>query len=158
MKETQCGSIREHISASGGNRLTADEVASVEAHVAECDECRAEFELVRVIFGSRAIVPTGLAERVARAVSHDTRTPQRAWWGLTAAAVAALALGVGITSEPSISGDFDVPDFAYEIEDGDLWFSDDGLIAGAPVLDGLSVEVLLELLDELSVGSAGGSA
>jgi hypothetical protein len=52
----------------------------------------------------------------------------------------------------------DVPGFAYEAEEGDVWSSDDGLIAGAPLFDGLSDESLLQLLDELSVGYPGGAA
>ena len=41
--------------------------------------------------------------------------------------------------------------------DEGVWLSDDGLLAGAPALDGLSDEALLQLLEELVGGSAGGS-
>ena len=51
-----------------------------------------------------------------------------------------------------------IPGYAYELDDENLWLSDDGLIAGAPALDALSDEALLQFLDELDVGGAGGSA
>ena len=50
------------------------------------------------------------------------------------------------------------PDVRHELDDENLWLSDDGLIAGAPALDALSDEALLQFLDELDVGGAGGSA
>jgi len=157
VNESECRTIRELIPDLVGHRLATREISSVEAHIAECGECRAERELARMIFASRTAVPDVLAERVMGAVRRDTRTPHRPWWGLTAAAVAALALGIGIASDREPASDFALPDFAYEVEEGALWVSDDGLVAGAPALDGLSVEDLLELLDELTVGSAGGS-
>jgi hypothetical protein len=51
-----------------------------------------------------------------------------------------------------------VPGYAYEVEEGDLWLSDDGVIAGAATLDGLSDEALAQLLEELTVGASGGAA
>jgi hypothetical protein len=80
------------------------------------------------------------------------------WWGISAAAVAALALGIGMSSDGSEQVESAVPGYAFEIEDGDAWLSDDGLIAGAPDLDALSDEALLQFLDELTVGGAGGGA
>jgi hypothetical protein len=44
------------------------------------------------------------------------------------------------------------------LNEGEIWVSDDGLLAGAPLFDGLSDDALLQLLDELSVESTGGSA
>jgi hypothetical protein len=52
----------------------------------------------------------------------------------------------------------DVPAFVSEAEEGEIWLSDDGLVAGAPAFDDLSDEALLELLDELSSTSTGGTA
>ena len=43
-------------------------------------------------------------------------------------------------------------------DEGEVWASDDGLVAGAPLFDGLSDDALQELLNELSSGSLGGSA
>jgi len=158
MNEVDCGSIRESIPDLVANRLVADDVAGVEGHVATCGECRAELELAQIVFAGRAAVPEGLGDRVIEAVRRDRRVPGRPWWGVSAAAVAALALGIGIVSEPSATFDADVPDFAYEVEEGEVWLSDDGLLAGAPAFDDLSDEALLQLLDELASGGAPGGA
>jgi anti-sigma factor RsiW len=157
MSDTTCGTIRELIPDFIGSRLAEEAVETVERHLAECGECRAELELAQMIFASRARAPEGLLDRVTRVTAESRHAPSRTWWGVSAAAVAALALGIGISSERA-EMTVDVPGFAYEAEEGDVWSSDDGLIAGAPLFDGLSDESLLQLLDELSVGSPGGAA
>jgi hypothetical protein len=101
-------------------------------------------------------VPAGLLERVTRDV--PSRRAERAWWGLTAAAVAALALGIGIVSDRTPDPTQAAPAFAREAEEGEIWLSDDGLVAGAPALDDLTDEALLQLLEDLTAGSAGGAA
>lgn len=158
MSDLQCGTARELIPDFVGSRLASDDVAAAEEHLTSCAECRAELELAQLLFASRADVPSGLAERVVAAVRTDRVGSRRPWWGITAAAVAALALGIGIASEPSSQLDLEVPGYAYEVEEGALWLSDDGLLAGAPSLDALSDEALEQLLDELLVGAAGGAA
>ena len=158
MSDLQCGTARELIPDFVGNRLASNDVAAVEEHLTSCAECRAELELAQAIFASRADVPAELAERVVAAVRDGRVGSRRPWWGITAAAVAALALGIGIGSEPPSELDLEVPGYAYEVEEGALWLSDDGLLAGAPSLDALSDEALEQLLDELLVGAAGGAA
>jgi hypothetical protein len=140
-----------------GNRLGDEDIRAVEEHLPGCSECLAELELAQLILASRPGAPTGLAERVTRAVAADRKTVSRPWWGLTAAAVAALALGIGISSNDAREP-VEVPGYAYEAEEGEVWLSDDGLMAGAPVFDGLSEESLLELLDDLSTEAPGGAA
>jgi hypothetical protein len=77
--------------------------------------------------------------------------------------VAALALGIGVSSErivdPFTSFGLDAltEADATAAEDADVWISDDGLLAGAPALDVLSDEDLVELLDELAMSGAGGA-
>jgi anti-sigma factor RsiW len=157
MNDVACGTIRELIPDFVGGRLSDEELGVVERHVAECGDCLAELELAQMILASRAPVPDGLIDRITRAVATSRRAPSRAWWGLSAAAVAALALGIGITSERG-EVPVDVPGFAYEVDEGDVWLSDDGLVAGAPLFEGLSDEALVQLLDELSPGAPGGAA
>lgn len=157
MNDTACGAIRELIPDFVANRLGPEEAAEVDEHVTACAECRAELELAQTIFASRAPAPAGLLERVTRTAVAAPRAPSRTWWGVSAAAVAALALGIGISSERA-EPVLDVPGFAYEVDEGVVWSSDDGLLAGAPLLDGLSDESLLLLLDEISAGSPGGAA
>ena len=158
MSNMKCETVREWIPAYVSGRLAGREHTSVQSHLQECDECSAEVGLARLIFESRLDAPDGLANRVREAVRYDRTPGSRPLWGISAAAVAALALGIGLSSDNPAQVEISVPGYAYESEAGDLWLSDDGLIAGAPALDGLTDEALLQLLDELDVGGAGGAA
>jgi len=157
MSLESCESIRELIPDFVGSRLGEEELRAVEEHVDGCRECLAELELAQMILASRPDAPAGLIERVTRAVVEERRSPARPWWGLTAAAVAALALGIGISSEDTREP-VEVPGYAFEADEGEVWLSDDGLMAGAPLFDGLSDESLLALLDDLSSEAPGGAA
>ena len=157
MNDFACGTVRELIPDFVGSRLGPEGLEVVDTHIAECGACRAELELAQAILASRPRVPAGLAERVTRGVLADYRTVSRPWWGLTAAAVAALALGIGTSSEQS-QPPLEVPGFAQEAEVEDVWLSEDGLVAGAPMFEDLSDDALLALLDELSLDQSGGSA
>jgi hypothetical protein len=158
MNQELCGTVRELIPDLVADRLSPANREVVNGHVIECNECQSELELVRMVLTGRPSAPPELLDRLLRSVPWSRRQePARTWWGVSAAAVAALALGIGISSEPTQTP-FDVPGFAYEAQEGDIWLSDDGLMAGAPLLDGLSDDALLQLLDELVVGSSGGSA
>ena len=114
--------------------------------------------LAGVLFATRPVPPAGLSGRIQDAVRYDKRSVRRPWCGLTAAAVAALALGIGFAGDDPSFTDPIVPEYAYEMEEQGLWLADDGLVAGAPSLEELTDEALAQLLEELSVGSAGGAA
>jgi anti-sigma factor RsiW len=156
MSDFACAQVRELIPDFVSSRLGVDDLEAVESHVTECGECRAELELAQMILASRPRVPAGLLERVMGAVLAERRVPSRPWWGVSAAAVAALALGIGISSERS-QPPVEVPGFAREVEEGDVWLSEDGLIAGAPLFEGLSDDALVVLLDEMSFDGTGGA-
>ncbi|MDA1104312.1 MAG: hypothetical protein O2956_12040 [Gemmatimonadetes bacterium] len=158
MNDALCEVVREGIPDVVSGRSSGEGAASVEGHLVTCEECRAEFELARTLFASRPRVPARLAARVVSAVQRDRTTRASPWWGLSAAAVAALALGIGISSDSPAMRDSEVPNYAYEVEEGALWLSDDGLLAGAPSFDALSDEALAELLDELAVGTSPGGS
>jgi len=158
MNNEACGTVRELIPDFVGNRLSAADLGVVDSHVLDCPECGAELALARVVLASRLKPPPELLERLLQSVGTVRHRPAQTWWGISAAAIAALALGIGISSDPAAQAPVDVPGYAYEVEEGDIWLSDDGLVAGAPLLDGLSDDVLLQLLDELSLASSGGSA
>ena len=153
---TECGAIRELIPDLAAARLPAAAAARVESHLAGCAGCRAELDVVRLLYGSKADAPAGLLDRIVGAT--HARRPSRTWWGVSAAAIAALALGIGIVSDDASPPAGEVPAFVREAEEGEIWLSDDGLVAGAPALDDLSDEALLELLDELTNVSTGGAA
>jgi len=157
MNEYECGAIRELIPDFVSSHLASDDLEAVEAHVTSCPDCGAELELAQMILASRPRVPDGLLARVTAAVAADRRSSSRPWWGISAAAVAALALGIGLSSQRA-PAPLEVPGYAYEAEEGDVWLSDDGLVAGGPLIDGLSDDALVALLDEITLDGAGGAA
>lgn len=159
MSQVDCATVRELIPDVASGRPGTDDRGVVDTHAAGCEECREELALARLLFESRPVASPRLAARVIEAVRSDRRMGRRPWWGISAAAVAALALGIGITSEPAADGPAELgPDVTVELEEGELWLSDDGLLAGAPVFDGLSDEALAELLEELISTPTGGAA
>ncbi|MGY8798283.1 MAG: zf-HC2 domain-containing protein [Longimicrobiales bacterium] len=158
MSVPECEVVREQIPLHMSEQLTPEEVRGLELHVSTCAACEAELGLAGVLFATRPVPPAGLSGRIQDAVRYDKRSVRRPWWGLTAAAVAALALGIGFAGDDPSFTDPIVPEYAYEMEEQGLWLADDGLVAGAPSLQELTDEALAQLLEELSVGSAGGSA
>ncbi len=157
-KGTKCEWIRELIPDYAAGRLTDDEIALADLHFADCNECRDELDLVHLVFSSRAMEPEGLAVKINAAVHSRRVTGHRQWWGAAAAAVALLAIGLNVILDRSGPGDLPLAEFEFEIESENLWLTDDALIAGAPMLGGLSDEALTQLLEELTVGTSGGAA
>jgi anti-sigma factor RsiW len=153
MKGPLCDRVRDRIPDHVAGRLRAEEAAEVARHLESCEECRAESGLVALLFQARPEAPQGLAKKVREAAGRRGAA-RHPWWGLAAAAVAALALGIGVSSR-GLDSRLDVPVYVSEADDQELlWLSDDGLIAGAPALDGLSEEELMRLLDEMTAGGA----
>ena len=157
MTNPQCEPIRDFIPDFAAGRLTAVEAVVVQAHLDGCEECHAEAGLVSLLYSARPQVPAGLAERIEGHVRFRRSAVARPWWGIAAAAVAAVALGIGVTSR-SYPVEEEVPAYVAEMQGLSPWVSEDGLIAGAPVLDGLSDEALQILLDEMGAGGPGGAA
>lgn len=154
MTRETCERVRELIPAAVAERLSAEERRSVEDHLDGCGECRAEAELVGLLRRSAPAVPDGLSARIQAAVSSDRRRVRRPWWGVAAAAVAALAVGIGLASDARDPAQEPIPIYAAEGAAQDLWLSEDGIVAGAPSLESLSDEALRQLLDELGSGGA----
>ena len=152
--QLNCEWAREAIPDLVSGRIAGDEADRLERHLAACGECRAEAELASLIHASPPEVPQGLAARIETSVRLRRAAPTRPWWGLSAAAVAVLALGIGVQSQRGGSDELVVPGFAATESEEALWLSEDGLIAGAPALDGLSEEALLTLLEEMEGGGA----
>ncbi|MDX1647469.1 MAG: hypothetical protein R3304_10025 [Longimicrobiales bacterium] len=154
----RCATVREAIPDVAAGRATAGVERLAQKHVATCRECRAELALARAVYATRAHAPEGTAERVLAALRSQRRTRSRAGWGLAAAAVAALALGIGIASGPHGVPDVATAELGEDETEGELWLSDDGVLAGAPVWETLSDEALAELLEELVPSPTGGQA
>ncbi len=174
MSEMRCDRVRALLPERAAGRLATAEAEAVEVHLRGCQACAAEAELVALLRAGRPRAPAGLASRIRAAVeadagrgaasgtappapSHGSRGGGLAfpWWGLAAAAVAAVALGIGVDVRTDVTtgGPVEVPAFAREADDA-LWVSGDGEIAGAPSLEDLSDEALQTFLDELSSGGA----
>jgi predicted anti-sigma-YlaC factor YlaD len=153
MNNMGCEKARDSIPLLAAGAVDEPELSQVEAHVAVCEACRAEASLAAALFRTRPMPPADLAGRIKSSVRDQSRAVQRPWWGLSAAAVAVLALGIGVMSDTeSVPGA--VPVYAAESGSTDLWLSDDGLVAGAPTLDDLTDEALEQLLNDLGTGGA----
>lgn len=138
--------------------LTDAESALVAEHLDVCEDCSAQASVLGALFVARPEAPAGLAERIARAARVQAHAVPRAgvkhaWhrpaWALPAAAVFLLAVGTTI-----LFRDPQMIEMASALGDGPLeespiWVTDDGAVAGAPVLDDLSDEALTALVDEL---------
>ena len=132
-------------------RLPSEDARAVAAHVDACAECAAEAAVIPALLAARPEAPPDLAPRVSAALRSEKPSVLRArrWpaWAASAAAVLVLAVGtyvVGIRDAPDFSGLGQIP-----TEEGSVWISDDGIVAGAPVLDELSDDALLALLEEM---------
>tara|TARA_B100000029_G_scaffold367901_1_gene361343 strand:+ start:629 stop:1105 length:477 start_codon:yes stop_codon:yes gene_type:complete len=158
MNRTECGWIRELIPDYAAGRLADSEKESADLHFKVCRECHDELDLVRLVFSSRATHPEGLADKIKTAVRSRRVSGRRQGWGLAAAAVAVLAIGLNMTLDRTGFANQPLTESEFEIESENLWLNDDGLIAGAPMLEGLSDEALTQLLEELTVATYGGAA
>jgi hypothetical protein len=158
MSGTKCEWTRERIPDHAAGRLADGEEKLADLHFADCDECRDELDLAYLVFSSRAMEPEGFADKINAAVHSRRVTSHRQWWGAAAAAVALLAIGLNVILDRSGPGDLPLAESEFEIESENLWLTDDALIAGAPMLGGLSDEVLGRLLEELIAGTSGGAA
>ena len=153
MSGTKCEWIRELIPDYAAGRLADGEKESADLHLKDCSDCRDELDLVQLVFSSCAMEPEGLGDKINAAVHNRRVTGHRQWWGAAAAAVVLLAIGLNVILDRSGPGDLPLAESEFEIESENLWLTDDVLIAGAPMLEGLSDEALAQLLEELIAGT-----
>ena len=153
----RCETIREWLPDHAGGRLDEVRAASLADHLDTCVACAREARLASLLYSARPAPPAGLSERIQLAVRERPWPSFRPWWGLAAAAVAAVAFGIGIAVPRSDAPETGIPTFAAAAEESDFWLSDDGLIAGAPMFEDLSDEALLALLEEIEGGGGGGA-
>lgn len=157
MNGSTCEIARERIPDWVAGALGARERDALDGHFAECGECRAERDLVALLVQGRPVAPAGMAGAIEGSLRGRRRSAANPWWGLAAASVAAVALGIGIVSDAA-SPLPEVPAYAAGIGESFGWLSDDGFIAGAPALGDLSDDALLTLLEEMAVTPSGGAA
>lgn len=150
---TTCNDAQDRLPELVTSRLASGERATLEAHVAGCPECREVLETLQLLAAAPPRVPEGIEARirerlrartpraeVPRASSPRWRTPA---WALAAAAVVALLLGRSLLSSRTEGPAF------IALGESDLpVLLDEALVAGAPVLDGLTDEEINLLLEE----------
>lgn len=126
----------------------------LEEHLGGCPECAAEARFVGWMRALRpeppATILTGVLERArdeatAGAARRDRRPTRAVAWMLAAAAAAGLAFGIGFLPD---SGADPVWRIALDPEPA-IWYGDEWVVAGGPVPDALSDELLMALLEEM---------
>lgn len=171
-----CPEVRDRLPLFTAQRLDLSRAEAVEAHLGDCEACAAEAALVRRLQEVRVEPPAGLVDQVLYRILGPAAVPSTtpgaatksdepggvlrfpAWpfgpvrravagWGLPAAAVLVLALGIGVfwTADRDLPGDLLLTAF---VEEADERAHEEWLVAGAPVWEALSDDVLISLLEE----------
>jgi len=148
-----CETVRESLPEFAAGLLEAERAAAIEGHLGSCADCSEEVRVLTLLRQARPEPPPLLAAGIVQALAARPVRTSRPWWGLAAAAVAAVALGIGVLPTTSDRAG-EVPSYVAAHGDDELWLGDDGTIAGAPALEGLSTEELQTLLDEISNGGS----
>lgn len=162
-----CAEIRDRIPEFVAGEIDEAGARRIQDHLEKCEPCTEELELVGDLALTRTEIPAGFeahlldvvrtaaaddSERRAAIVplaSRRARRFQAPTWALGAAAVLALAVGTPLLMDrmQDARGDTMAGELTEDVPIVSLWSSDDGLMAGAPMLDDLSDEELLALLD-----------
>ncbi|UCC26354.1 MAG: hypothetical protein JSU98_04465 [Gemmatimonadales bacterium] len=168
----RCAMTQDRLPDLVTDRLPVGDRPAVQDHLEQCAECRASLAALRLLAAATPVAPAGLEHRIrdAARLALDPADPvgeasgpgaspaaqtgrgrlwARRWvapaWGLAAAAALVLLLGRGLVSTPEADPDL----LAMGGDEIPLFLADDGMVAGAPVLDGLTDEDLALLLEEM---------
>ena len=156
MTKIGCAEVKDLLPESIRRELAESDRAVVAAHVSSCASCSEEVELLERIRAAAYSTPASLASEIKSAVAagigsdaviQEGGARTFTHWRLPAAATVVLALGTGLLWErlqplPEV-GPLGQDLFAA------VWPSDDGDVAGVPMLADLSDEDLELLLEEL---------
>lgn len=156
-----CTSVRDDLAPYLQGDLPADSNVRVSEHLTGCAECRGEAAFLETLRSSRPELPVDLAQTVLARLSADAtagrservpgrtfrrRAPTPLLWGLPAAAIFVLALGVTWLWNGG-GADSNLYSLAFEAPSSS-WGHEEWYVAGAPHLDGLSDEMLRVLMEE----------
>lgn len=170
----RCDQVQDRLPDFVGGRLDGSRAATeVETHLAGCAECRAVRDVVAALVAAPPpSVPAGLEARILEAVGGERRRrhpvkpeprrtpltwrPRRAprrtlpRWALAAAAVVIAVATPQLVERlaPDADNDAQVAALLSEVLPSP-WFGEEGMVAGAPLLDDLSDEALAQLLREM---------
>lgn len=183
MNANSCDPVQDLLPELAAGDLDPEAAAEAKAHLEGCEACRGAYEVIGKVRTALPAVPEGLEERIKARVREEfgsewkrpglqggdpgtaagslspqvlpfRRRSRVPMVGLSAAAVLVLALGINliwggrqgdIMQDPVVVAAQDLPPEAW------LW--DDGMVAGAPVYDGLSDEDLEALLEDFEGGA-----
>ncbi|HEX6306890.1 MAG TPA: zf-HC2 domain-containing protein [Longimicrobiales bacterium] len=147
MNRYDCETIRDLLPSLTRGEMLPHEAVRLERHLAECVECAAQAEVVRLLQTMLAPVPPALEARVLHAVRH--RSPRRrvpAARLALAATVAAAILGGALVLERRTGADAAA---SADVESVSWAAADDPLLHGGSALQQLTVDELEILLEEL---------
>ena len=149
MNEIDCAKVRDCLPDFASGRIENHRSVTIESHLLSCEDCQSELELIQILRAASPVVPVLLADQIENAVFSSRRSWNRSRWGLSAAVLVALAVGVGLPRDrPEVIQDV-VYDFGVDPEQGELWLTEDSFLAGDLWIEGLSNETLMKLLEEL---------
>jgi len=146
-----CPEARDLIPLSWTGGISPREKAALERHLEECPECASESSFVSRIASACPVPPPDLSRKVAARLAggadRGRSFPSRSavLWGLPAAAVMILGLGIGLVWSSGENGTGELITSSF-LDSQDEMEVDDWIVAGAPVLDALSDEVLVSLM------------
>ena len=168
MKNPECESVRDLLPDWVVGALDEEKIAPVKEHLSSCPECRGEEAVICALLEACPEAPVGLEARIqahlreemsvkGKAPVRNTkviplfgRKPWAPTWALSAAALVVLSLGIGVILDGEVPEVImDPMEVVVEEALPEAWLWDDGMVAGAPVYDGLTDEQLEALIQEL---------
>ena len=149
MNEIDCAKVRDCLPDFASGRIENHRSVTIESHLLSCEDCQSELELIQILRAASPVVPVLLADQIENAVFSSRRPWNRSPWGLSAAALLVLAVGVGLSRDRPEAIQDVVYDFGVDPEQGELWLTEDSFLAGDLWIEGLSNETLMKLLEEL---------
>lgn len=149
MNTLNCEYVREVYPDVLRGQADAELATAVRAHIAGCAECRAEAELIALLFGASVPVPAGLHARVMRELEAAPRARRIAPRHLAMAATVAAALIGGTLLIDSTRPPAATPVSTSQESGLGVVTVDAAMATGTGSLEDLTIEELEQLLGEI---------